>query len=60
MVPIDPNIHPSGTPNAEMAHNDIALVQQRQTMLQRLQTLEMERSRMDAEMQRLRSALLAG
>jgi len=60
MVPIDPSIHPSVSPNATMASSDVAALHQRQSMLQRLHALEMERTRMDEEMQRLRDALLAG
>jgi len=52
LVPIDPNIHPP-IPQA----NEVEVAHQRQSMLQRLQALEMERARMEEEMQRLRSAL---
>lgn len=60
LVAIDPNIHPSVSPNTSMVPNDVAAVHHRQNVLQRLQTLEMERARMDEEMQRLRRTLLSG
>ena len=60
MVPIDPSIQPPMPSNIAMASNDAAAMHQRQSMLQRLHALEMERTRMDDEMQRLRDALLTG
>lgn len=60
LVAIDPNIHPSVSPNTSMVPNDVAAAHRRQSVLQRLQTLEMERARMDEEMQRLRKTLLSG
>lgn len=60
MVPIDPNIHPSLSPANAMASSEVDVVHQRQRMLQRLQSLEMKRARMEEEMQNLRSALFTG
>jgi hypothetical protein len=57
LVPIDPNIHPPLTQANTMAGSEVEVAHQRQNMMQRLQALEMERARMEEEMQRLRNVL---
>ena len=57
LVPIDPNIHPPLAQANAVAGSEVEVTHQKQSMLQRLQALEMERARMEEEMQRLRSAL---
>jgi len=57
MIPIDPSIQ--GVQNSSLAL-DGQTVQQKQDMMHRLQSLEMERARMEREMETLRNAIYSG
>ena len=61
-VLMDPNMQlsqPHGT-QLQGDNDDMAVMAQRQTIIQRLHQLEMEKARMEQEMQRLRGALFVG
>jgi hypothetical protein len=59
IVPIDPSMQHIPQAGAD-AGPDMTDPHQRQEIMHRLQTLEMERTRMEQEMERLRNALYTG
>jgi hypothetical protein len=61
LMPLDPDIQvQSHQGHVADAEDEMAVVHQRQDMMNRLQQLEMEKARMEQEMQRLRGMLFVG